>query len=572
MSEPVIKQNGLRPEAIIVSKKLLITALNLPLPFPFDSDSLRHKSQYSFVVPIFTSLNVFIKTNIFQIIINFIVLYLLHLLSYSSNVPLINSILKNMLKLYNTLTNKKEEFKSIEKGKVKMYSCGPTVYNYAHLGNLAAFLYADLLRRYLEYSGYEVRQIMNITDVGHLTADDVNQADTGEDKMLKAALREKKNPKEIAKFYTDEFFKDIEKLNIKKANYYPCATAFVPQMIKIVEKLIEKDLAYEKNGNVFYDVEKFEEYGKLSNKKIDDLKHGARLEDHPDKKHPYDFALWLKAPKEHILKWKSPWSLGYPGWHIECSAMSMEYLGETLDIHSGGEDHIFPHHENEIAQSEGFTGKPFANFWIHNHFLLVDGGKMSKSKGNFYVLKNILDKDYSAMDFRMLILSSHYQSNVNFTWDSMKQAKKNNKKIQRFIENIKKISGSKKENTDLNIDLNTYKEKIESAMNDNLNSPLALSAVYELINEVNQKIADNKLGPDGAKGILFFWEEINKIFGLKFEEKKSETPQNILDLVREREEARKNKDFEKSDEIRERIEKLGFVVEDSAEGQKIRKK
>jgi len=348
-----------------------------------------------------------------------------------------------MLKLYNTLTNKKEEFRPLEKGKVKMYSCGPTVYNYAHIGNLTAYTYADLLKRYLEYSGYEVRHIMNITDVGHLTEDDINQADSGEDKMLKAALREKKTPLEIADFYTEKFFEDAEKLNLEKASYYPRATVHIPQMIKIIGKLIEKDLAYEKNGNVFYDVEKFQDYGKLSKKKIEDLKSGARLEKHPDKKHPYDFALWLKAPKEHLLKWESPWSLGYPGWHIECSAMSMEYLGETLDIHTGGEDHVFPHHENEIAQSEGFSGKPFANFWFHNHFLLVDGGKMSKSKGNFYTLKDVLSKGYTAMDFRILVISSHYQSNINFTWDGIEQAKKNIEKIYRFIENLNKIKNKK---------------------------------------------------------------------------------------------------------------------------------
>jgi cysteinyl-tRNA synthetase len=478
-----------------------------------------------------------------------------------------------MLKLYNTLTNKKEEFKSIEKGKVKMYSCGPTVYDYAHIGNFTAYIFADTVRRYLEHLGYEVKFIFNITDVGHLTEDDIGQADSGEDKMLEAALKEKKDPMEIAHFYTDIFFKNAEQLNLKKAHFYPRATAHVPQMIKIIETLIKKEFAYEKNGNVFFDVEKFEGYGKLSNKKLKDLKNGARLEEHPDKKHPYDFALWLKAPKKHILKWESPWSLGYPGWHIECSAMSMEYLGDQLDIHTGAEDNIFPHHENEIAQSECATGKPFSKYWLHLRHLLVDGGKMSKSKGNFYVLKDILDKGYSAMDFRMLILSSHYQSNINFTWDSLKQAKKNNEKIQRFVENLeRKSEEDKKDDTDLNIDLNLYKEKIENAMNDNLNSPLALSVVYELINEVNLKISENKLGPNGAKGILFFWEEINKIFGLKFEEIILETPKNILDLVRKRKEARKNKDFKKSDEIRAKIEKLGYVIEDDPEGQKIRRK
>ncbi len=479
-----------------------------------------------------------------------------------------------MLKLYNTLANKKEEFKSQEKGKVKMYSCGPTVYDYAHIGNLAAYIYADLLKRYLEYSGYEVRHIMNITDVGHLTEDDVNQADSGQDKMLKAALREKKTPLEIADFYVGQFFNDVEKLNIKKANYYPRATKHIQQMIKIIEGLIEKGLAYEKNGNVFYDVEKFEGYGKLSKKKLEDLRHGARLKDHPDKKHPFDFALWLKAPKKHLLKWESPWSTGYPGWHIECSAMAMEYLGETLDIHSGGEDHIFPHHENEIAQSEGCTGKLFANFWFHNHFLLVDGGKMSKSKGNFYTLKDVLGKGYSAMDFRILVLSSHYQSNINFTWDALSQARKNGEKIERFLEKIENIDQNKKEIDSASTEklIKETQEKIEQALDDDLNSPLALSAVYELINEINHKISENKLGAKDAEKTLRFWEKVNKIFGLKFKKKSKFLPKEIKKIAEARKNAKDKKNYKEADKLREEIENLGYIIEDAPDGQKIRKK
>ena len=323
-----------------------------------------------------------------------------------------------MLKFYNTLSKTKEEFKSINPGKVGMYTCGPTVYGYIHIGNIRAYILSDIIRRYLEYGGYEVRLIKNITDVGHLTEDDVAQGDSGEDKMLKAADKEKKTPEEVAKFY-EEYFKSAEKeMNILPAQYFPRATAHVPQMIKIIEGLLQKGFAYEKNGNVFFDVTKFADYGKLSGNTLENLKVGARLEEHPDKKNPWDFALWLKAPKEHLLKWDSPWSVGYPGWHIECSAMSTEYLGNTIDIHTGGEDNIFPHHEAEIAQTECYTGQKFVNYWLHTRHLMVDGEKMSKSKGNLYKLEDIKEKGFSPMDLRLLLLSSHYRSQVNFTWDA----------------------------------------------------------------------------------------------------------------------------------------------------------
>lgn len=476
-----------------------------------------------------------------------------------------------MLTFYNTLSNQKEEFKPLETGKIKMYNCGPTVYDYAHIGNLDAYLFADVLRRYLEYKGYEVRQIMNITDVGHLTDDDVNQADSGEDKMLKASKREKKNPMDIADFYTNTFFEDLEKLNIKKAAYYPRATAHVPQMIKMIETLMEKGLAYEVNGNVFFDVEKFEGYGKLSNKKLEELKNGARLEDHPDKKHPYDFALWLKAPKEHLMKWESPWSVGYPGWHIECSAMSMQYLGETMDIHTGGEDHVFPHHENEIAQSEGTTGKPFSHFWMHVHFLLVDGQKMSKSKGNFYTLKDVLDRGYDSMVFRLLILGSHYRSNLNFIWPAMDQAQKNLEKIKRFVQNLEEI---RDKNFDLqdreDIDLSIYNKKFEEAMDDDLNTPLALSVLYQLISDINKDIADNRLDSTEARNTLSLWNNFNKILGLRLKNAAVQIPKEILELAQKREAARKNKDFALSDKLREEIFQKGYLIEDTSEGQKIR--
>jgi cysteinyl-tRNA synthetase len=466
-----------------------------------------------------------------------------------------------MLKLYNTLTKKKEEFKPINPGKVGYYACGPTVYDYAHIGNLKTFIFEDVLRRYLEYSGYEVRYIMNITDVGHLTADDFNQADSGEDKMLKAALREKKTPEEIAKFYYEQFIEDITKLNFIKANYYPHASRHIPQIIKLVEELIKNGYAYEINGNVFYDVTKFKGYGKLSGKKLDELKSGARLEEHPDKKNPFDFALWLKAPKEHILKWESPWSLGYPGWHIECSAMSMEYLGETLDIHTGGEDHIFPHHENEIAQSEGATGKTFCIFWLHARFLLVDGQKMSKSKVNFYALKDIEKKGYSPMHFRMFALSGHYRTNVNFTWTTLDQARANYNRIVDWVNNLETISNGSSTSI-MEVELPKYQERFEAAMDDDLNTPLALSVVYELITETNKLLAENKLGEKEAQNILKLWQKMNKVFGLKIDKKTETIPKEVTDIAEERKKARNDKNFELSDQLRDRIEKMGYIVED----------
>jgi cysteinyl-tRNA synthetase len=467
-----------------------------------------------------------------------------------------------MLKLYNTLTKSKEEFKPLHKGKVSIYTCGPTVYDFAHIGNLRAFTAADVLRRYLEYLGYEVRQIKNITDVGHLTADDIAQADTGEDKMLKAALREKKTPEEIAKFYEEAFRRDEVEMNILPAHYFPRATAHIPQMIKLIETLIKKGHAYEKNGNVFYDVTSFNDYGKLSGNTLDNLKVGARLEEHPDKKNPWDFALWLKADPKHILQWKSPWSQGYPGWHIECSAMSIEYLGDTLDIHTGGEDHIFPHHEAEIAQSEGATGKKFSNFWFHNRFLLVEGEKMSKSKGNFYILKDIKEKGFDSMHLRLFYLSSHYRKQADFSWKALEQARTNFERITEWLNKLKEIVTNGGSTSTMEVEPPNMAD-FNAAMDDDLNTPLALSVLYNLITETNKKIAENILNSEEAAKTLAIFEKMNKVFGLKFPKKETKIPKNIKELADERLKSRKNKDFAKSDELRKEIEKKGYIVEDT---------
>ncbi|MEI7425700.1 MAG: cysteine--tRNA ligase [Candidatus Moraniibacteriota bacterium] len=464
-----------------------------------------------------------------------------------------------MLKLYNTLTKTKEEFKSINTGKVGMYVCGPTVYDFVHLGNIRAYTTPDILKRYLEYLGYEVRLIKNITDVGHLTDDDIAQGDSGDDKIEKKARLEKKSPADIAQFYEDDFREVENRMNILPAQYFPHATAHIPQMIKLITTLIEKDFAYEKNGNVFFSVTKFPAYGKLSGNTLENLKVGARLEEHPDKKNPWDFALWLKAPKEHLLKWESPWSIGYPGWHIECSAMSSEYLGDTFDIHTGGEDNIFPHHEAEIAQTECATGKKYVNYWLHTRHLKVDGTKMSKSKGNFYRLRDIEDKGYSPMTLRLLLLSSHRQTQLNFTWKAMDQAKSNLQKINDFILNLEALATAKEAETTFII--TKYQENFESAMNDDLNTPLALSVLYELIADANKLLVNSALSSGDARKILALWKKINSVFGLRLFGQ-AEIPKELIELAEKRKNAKLDQNFEQSDKLRQKIESFGYIVED----------
>ena len=463
------------------------------------------------------------------------------------------------LTFYNTLTKQKEIFEPLNAGKVGFYTCGPTVYDVIHIGNIRAYIFADTLRRVLEHAGYEVRHIKNITDVGHLTADDIAQGDSGEDKIAKKARAVGKSPEEISEFYTEYFLQAEEKLNILPAHFFPRATAHIPQMIKLIQELIAKGHAYEVNGNVFYDVTSFPTYGKLSGNTLEHLKVGARLEEHPDKKNPWDFALWLQAPTEHLMQWPSPWGQGYPGWHIECSAMSMEYLGDTLDIHTGGEDNIFPHHEAEIAQSEGTTEKPFVRYWLHTRHLLVNGERMAKSKGNFTTLEHIEEKGYSALDVRILMLSAHYRSQMNFTWEALEQAKKNKEK---FFGIYGRLLASAEESARpvASAELIPFQE----AMADDMNTPLALAKALELATAHNKKI-DNKEAFD-ANQALQDWQIIFQLFGLVYSQAKSVVPEEVAILAHLRQEARQAKDFQKADEYREKIELLGYSVKDTPEG------
>lgn len=457
------------------------------------------------------------------------------------------------IKLYNTLTRKKEDFVPLHAGKVGMYVCGPTVYNYLQIGNWKAYIFSDTLRRMLEDAGFEVRMIENITDVGHLTADDVGQADSGEDKIARKARAEKKTPQEVALFYEGDFHEGEKKLNILSAHFYPRATQHVPHMIQMIKTLIAQGHAYEVNGNVFYDVKSFANYGRLSGNTLEQLKVGARLEEHPDKKNPWDFALWLRAPKEHLMKWSSPWGEGYPGWHIECSAMSTEYLGASFDIHTGGEDHIFPHHEAEIAQSEGSTGQPYVRFFLHERHILIDNEKMSKSKGNSYLLQDIEKKGFSSMDLRIIFLSSHYRSQMNFTWEALDQAKKNRESVINAYERLKILPESKQ-----GFDGKTDLDRIRTALRDDLNTPLALAEVLELANKINALL--DKGEAVNTQTLKKFFETIFFLFGLKIEA--GEIPDGILKLAQARRKARQDKDFAEADRLRQKIEEAGYRVED----------
>lgn len=469
-----------------------------------------------------------------------------------------------MLKLYNALTKQKEEFEPINPGKVGMYVCGPTVYEHCHLGHARGYISIDVLRRYLEYLGFEVRHIMNFTDVGHL----VDDMESGEDKIEKRAKKEKVDPLQIANKFIESCKEDFQALNIKSAQFTPRPTQYIAQIISFVSELINKGYAYEVKGSVYFSVDKFPEYGKLSGRKKDDLQSGARVEINKDKKNPLDFALWIKAPKSHILKWESPWSLGYPGWHIECSVMSADLLGQsTFDIHSGGSENKFPHNENEIAQSEAYLGTKMANYWTLWNSVTVGGQKMSKSLGNYTTIKDALKK-YNSMAVRLWVLSSQYRSVVNYSEEAIGQAQVNLEKITNFISELKNISDTNTKTFET-IDTQKYQEKFEEAMDDDLNTPLAMSAIYELITETNKAIAKNKLTQEDAKNILSLWERINRVLGLKIEERKIEIPKEIIDLAEERKTAKENKDFEKSDEIRKKIEKKGFSIKDSKDNKYI---
>ncbi len=455
------------------------------------------------------------------------------------------------MKLYNTLTRKKEEFKPLNGNTVRMYSCGPTVYNYAHIGNLRTYVFMDLLRRVLKYEGYKLKGVMNITDVGHLMAD----SDDGEDKMAKSAREQNKDPYEIADFYTNVFFQDFAKLNIGRPEVVCKATDHINEMIDYVVGLCEKGYGYETSDGIYYDIEKFSDYGSLSGNSLEDLKAGARIEVNDEKRSPYDFAIWKKAPKEHLMQWPSPWGQGYPGWHIECSAMSKKYLGEVFDIHSGGVDHIPIHHENEIAQSQGLTGKNPAKFWIHGEFMLVDGGKMSKSLGNTYTIEQLEKMGYSPMVFRYFCLNAHYRKKLNFTFETMDSAKISYERLCQVILKHKNASNNLDEEK-----LNKYINEFNEDVADDLNIPSALGVLWTMLKE------------PASKNIYETALKFDKVFGLSLDlvkEEKAEIPQDIIDKAEKMQLARKEKDYATADAIRNELASLGYIVKNTKDGYEI---
>lgn len=463
------------------------------------------------------------------------------------------------LKLYNTLTRQKTEFKPLEGKEVRIYTCGPTVYSFAHIGNFRAYVFMDTLRRVLKYNGYSLKHVMNITDVGHLESD----ADEGEDKMEKAARKENKNPYEIAGFYTDIFFRDMGRLNIERPEIIAKATEHIEEMLEFVKKLIENGYAYETSKGIYFDISKLDKYPVLSNRKLDDQIAGARVDVDTEKRNPYDFALWIKAPENHIMKWESPWGLSYPGWHIECSAMGRKYLGDEFDIHTGGVDHIPTHHENEIAQSKGCTGKVPAKRWMHVEFLQVDGGKMSKSLGNTYTLDQLQEKGIEPLAYKLFCYTAHYRTKLNFTFAG---AEASQKSLNRLRQSYLKHEESNAEVDDKIIE--EYLNRFTQAINDDLNMPLAMGIVWEVAR--NDKKA-NKF----AKLLL----EFDKVLGLDLinskeyleKEEKQELPEEIQKLLEERKTARENKNWAESDRIRDLLKEKGYTVKDTKEGQIIEK-
>lgn len=465
----------------------------------------------------------------------------------------------------NSLTRNLEEFHPLEPGKVRMYNCGPTVYSHVHIGNFRSFLFADVLRRFLEFRGFEVTQVMNITDVGHLTQDDIEQ---GEDKMLVAAQRERKTPWEIAEFYMNEFFEYVDLLNMRRAHRYPRATDHIPEMLELIRRLIDSGFAYVVDGNVYFEVSRFPSYGRLSGNTIEKLRAGARIEVREEKRHPADFALWKRDPR-HLMQWDSPWGRGFPGWHIECSAMSMKYLGESFDIHTGGEDNIFPHHESEIAQSEAATGRPFVRTWMHARFLQVDGKKMSKSLGNFLTLRDLRARGVDPMALRYELISTHYRMQQNFTWDSLEASAKAVERLRGFRGRL--VERLRAADPPPGRPLRTAEEaagmlrRFGRALDEDLNVSPALAALHDFVRTTNGLM--DSLGPTEAEAALQALAKADTVLGvLEREREKHSLDEETLRLVRQREEARGRRDFETADRIRGELRRRGVILEDTRDG------
>lgn len=463
------------------------------------------------------------------------------------------------MKLFNTLSRKVEELAPLNDPDVRLYTCGPTVYNYMTIGNWRKFVFDDLLSRSLKYQGYKVNHVMNVTDVGHLSGDNLGHADTGEDRLEKGAKREGKTVWEVAQFYLDAFLKDREDLGILPPTHLPRATDHIKQQIALVQTLIDKGYAYETETGVFFEIDKFPSYGKLGGQKLVDKRVASReeVEEDPTKKNPLDFALWLKRVgkfADHSMHWDSPWGDGFPGWHIECSAMAMEYLGETLDIHTGGVDHIAIHHANEIAQSEAATDKPFSQFWMHSEFLTVDGGRMGKSLGNAYIVDDIKTKGFEPLALRYFYLSAHYRTVLNFTWEGLQAAQNALTKLRRKVASLDKDD---KTGGDVDNQADSYRQEFDQALSDDLNFPQALAVVWKLVDDANISVSDKKdalLKFDEVLGLDLTKAESKKEVGMTNETK---------ELLIKREQLRKEKNYEEADKIRDQLLAKGIIIEDS---------
>lgn len=462
------------------------------------------------------------------------------------------------LKFKNTLGGKTEEFKPIEPGKVRLYTCGPTVYFHAHIGNFRAYIFEDLLRRYLKYKGYEVTQVMNITDI--------------DDKTIRDSRAEGLKLKEFTKRYIDAFFEDLDSLGIERADIYPAATDHIDEMVVIIQKLIENGLAYEVDGNYYFKVSKFPGYGQLANLDLTNLKPGARVaSDEYEKESVSDFALWKAwEPEDGDVYWETPLGKGRPGWHIECSAMAMKYLGEQFDIHCGGVDNIFPHHVNEIAQSEGATGKKFVNYWMHNEHLIVEGKKMSKSLGNYFTLRDILDKGYPGMAVRYLLISTHYRQQLNFTFDGLDAARSALTRYNDFLTRLEEYAGGESDGSAKSL-IETVKSGFEKALDDDLNASGALGAIFDFVRDMNRLMDSHGLSHDERKTAINRMKLIDTVLNFKASEAGA-VDDEVEALIQKRTEARQNKDWGLADKIRDDLLAMGIILEDGSGGVKWKRK
>lgn len=465
------------------------------------------------------------------------------------------------LQFYNTLTRKKEPFEPINAGKVLMYNCGPTVYDFAHIGNFRAFTCGDILRRYLLYKGLDVKQVMNLTDV--------------DDKTIKRSQEQKIPLRAFTGKYIKEFFKDLETLNISKAEEFPRATDYIPEMVKMIKTLMDKEIAYKTEDGIYFDISKFKDYGKLSKVDLENMQRGNRCaSDSYDKETINDFALWkFWDEKDGDVLWETEIGKGRPGWHIECSVMSTQLLGDSFDIHTGGVDLIFPHHENEIAQAEASTGKKFVKYWIHNEYILVEGKKMSKSLGNFFTLRDLLAKGYDPKAIRYLLLSAHYRTQLNFSFEALEASDKAVARLLEFMDNLSRIKGGSETEVE-NEAINGYIEEalagFEKEMDDDLNIAGAIAVIFEFVKKVNTLIAKDEISEGSAAAIMDCMKKFDTVLGV-LEEEKVEIPDEVKELAEERERARKEKKWDLADEIRDKIKEKGFIVADTKEGYAIKK-